>query len=223
MSRLLIVAAHPDDEALGCAGTIARHVAQGGTAKCVFMTNGVDARGEDDKESVRRAESAYGAARLLGCEQPELLDFPDNAMDSVPLISVVRAIERTIAEFCPDEVLTHHGGDLNVDHRITHHAVATACRPIAGQTVRQIRCFETLSSTEWSPVSTGPAFRPSVFVDISDYLEVKVAALDAYCQEMRPFPHPRSLEVVRAQAAFRGSSAGMRAAEAFELLRRIER
>jgi LmbE family N-acetylglucosaminyl deacetylase len=210
MKRILIIAAHPDDEALGCAGTIARHVAEGGTAKCLFMTNGVDARGKDGAESVKRAESAHCAARLLGCERPELLDFPDNAMDSVPLISVVRAIERTIEDFAPDEVLTHHGCDLNVDHRITNQAVATACRPIAGQTVRQIRCFETLSSTEWSPTSLGPAFRPNVFVDISDYLEIKVAALDAYRQEMRAFPHPRSKEVTTRK--FRGPrcSGGLR-------------
>lgn len=223
MKRILIIAAHPDDEALGCAGTIARHVAHGGSAKCLFMTNGVDARGKNDEESASRAQSAHRAARLLGCEQPELLDFPDNAMDSVPLISVVRAIERTIVDFAPDEVLTHHGGDLNVDHRITNQAVATACRPIAGRTVRQIRCFETLSSTEWSTASIGPTFRPSVFVDISDYLEIKLAVLDEYRQEMRPFPHPRSHEVIRAQAALRGSSAGLHAAEAFELIRRIER
>jgi LmbE family N-acetylglucosaminyl deacetylase len=223
MKRLLVIAAHPDDEALGCAGTIARHVAQGGTAKCIFMTNGVDARGADGEESARRADSARRAARILGCEQPELLDFPDNAMDSVPLISVVRAIERTIADFAPEDVLTHHGCDLNVDHRITNQAVATACRPIVGRTVRQIRCFETLSSTEWSPAPTGPAFRPSVFVDISDYLETKITAIDAYRQEMRQFPHPRSPEVIRAQATLRGSSAGLCAAEAFELLRRIER
>lgn len=216
-----MIAAHPDDEALGCGGTIARHVAAGGRAKCLFMTNGVDARGANASESMRRAESAARASSVLGCESPEILDFPDNAMDSVPLIKVVKQIEREIANFLPDEVLTHHGSDLNVDHRITFQAVITACRPLDGRGVRGIHCFETPSSTEWSSRAIGPSFQPNHFVDVSEHLDRKLAALREYAQEMRSFPHPRSMEGISALAALRGSSVGLRAAEAFETFRRI--
>ncbi len=220
--RVLVVAAHPDDEALGCGGTIARHVAGGGQVQCLFMTNGVDARGTDSAASARRSESAGRAARCLGFTNPTILNFPDNGMDSVPLLAATKAVERVLGEHLPNVIYTHHGSDLNVDHRITHQAVITACRPLPGTSVNLILCFETLSSTEWSSRAIGDGFRPNHFVNIAAHLGAKLSALAEYEEEMRTFPHPRSPEAVRALATLRGSCVGLPAAEAFELVRHID-
>ena len=136
-------------------------------------------------------------------------------------------VEGLIGKINPEVVYTHHGGDLNIDHVITHRAVMTATRPTAGQSVRagqpvyELLTFEVLSSTEWSFQQLSPAFRPNVFVDISETLDVKGEALACYATELREFPHPRSVDGIRAAARRWGSVAGVGAAEAFELVRSI--
>ena len=142
-------------------------------------------------------------------------------MDSLELLDVVKLVEVAVAEIRPDTVYTHHPYDLNVDHRITHEAVLTACRPLPGSVVSSIYTYETVSSTEWGV--GGNTFVPTHFVDISAYLESKIAALEAYESEMRSAPHARSLETVRALAKLRGSSVGVAAAEAFCVVRQIRR
>jgi len=221
--KVLIVAAHPDDEALGCGGTIARHVERGDVVDVLFVADGVSARGADAQALARRQDAARKATSILGTQPPHFLDLPDNQLDSVPLIEVTQAIERLAREVAPAIVYTHHGADLNVDHRIVHQAVLTAFRPIPGASVVGLFAFETASSTEWSSSAVGPAFAPDRFVDISGHLECKVAALDAYAEEMRPFPHARSLVSVRSLAMWRGACVGLAAAEAFVTLRWIER
>jgi LmbE family N-acetylglucosaminyl deacetylase len=227
--RVLVVAAHPDDEALGCGGTIARHVRVGDEVSATFMTDGVGARVATDPgealermaEGRSRSLAAKQAARILGVASVDWIDLPDNQMDSVPLLAVVKVVAHAVSALQPDIIYTHHGGDLNIDHRITHQAVMTACRPMPGSSVKAIYAFEVPSSTEWAPESMQP-FRPNHFVDISATLDAKLDALAAYEEEMRAFPHARSIEAVRALAAWRGASVGLKAAEAFMTLRRIE-
>jgi LmbE family N-acetylglucosaminyl deacetylase len=221
-NQILIVAAHPDDEALGCGGAIARHVAAGDSIAALFLADGETSRGTGGGLSSRR-EAARKAAKILGFEAQHFLDFPDNRLDSVPLLDVVRAVEAVLAAIRPNMIYTHHAGDLNVDHRIAQQAVLTACRPLAGSSVERILAFEVPSSTEWSAPGVGPLFAPNVFVDIAEFLPKKLAALAAYADEMRPFPHPRSIEAVGALARWRGASAGMAAAEAFMLVRDLRR
>lgn len=222
--RVLVVAAHPDDEALGCGGTMARHAADGDDVHVVFLTDGVAARGSDLPESDNaqvRHSAAEQATRILGASGLTHFDFPDNRLDCVALLDVAQAIEGLAREFQPTVVYTHHAGDLNVDHRICHQAVLTAFRAFPGQTVRRIFGFEVCSSTEWAFGSFHPAFVPNRYVDISSTLEKKMASLDAYSMEMRPFPHVRSPEAVRALATWRGACAGLNAAEAFSVIREI--
>jgi LmbE family N-acetylglucosaminyl deacetylase len=220
---VLIVAAHPDDEALGCGGAIARHADAGDAVHILFVADGVGARGSDKTELTARMTAAKSAAKILGAREPRFLNLPDNRLDTVPLLDIVQSIEREADPLQASIIYTHHGGDLNVDHRVTHQAVMTAFRPLPGRPARSIFGFETLSATEWSTASTGDAFRPNHFIDIGAQLDRKLAALDAYAAEMRPAPHPRSPEVVRALAVVRGSAAGLAAAEAFTVLRTIER
>jgi len=216
---VLVVAAHTDDEALGCGGTIARHVAEGDTVYAVFMADGVTSRvGADQADLTRRMQTAENARVILGIKENFYLGLPDNRMDSIPLIDVVQPLERIIDKLKPTIVYTHHHGDLNVDHRITHQAVMTACRPMPGSSVRAIYAFEVLSSTEWATPTAEP-FLPNYFVDISAHLSIKREALKAYYQEMRKAPHSRSEKHIMSLASHRGQTVGVLAAEAFMSIR----
>jgi LmbE family N-acetylglucosaminyl deacetylase len=222
MSKVvLVVAAHADDEALGCGGTIARHVAEGDTVHAVFLADGVSSRqGVDVDDLSRRLAATEQARQILGITSNTFLGFPDNRLDGMPLIEIVQALEQVIGKINPQVVYTHHYGDLNVDHRIAHQAVMTACRPIPEGTVKEIYAFEVMSSTEWACVSLMP-FLPNLFVDISGYLATKLNALQAYALEMRFAPHSRSLAHLTALARHRGHGVGVDAAEAFMVIRAV--
>jgi LmbE family N-acetylglucosaminyl deacetylase len=216
---ILVIVAHADDEVLGCGGTIARHVAEGDAVYIIFMADGVGSRGNaQSAELQRRNEARDAALKILGVTEWHVLDFPDNRMDSVPLLEVVQALEPIVSKIQPERVYTHHHGDLNVDHRVTHQAVLTACRPLPGSSVREILVFEVISSTEWATPGLAPLI-PNAFVDISEYLPKKLEALAAYELEMRAAPHSRSVGHVESLARHRGNSVGVEAAEGFEVVR----
>ena len=223
MNSIAVVAAHPDDEILGCGGTIAAHVHRGDTVSVLILAQGIASR--DGDQVSEQQEELYQAARrandVVGTGRLEFGAFPDNRMDSVDLLDVVRRVEAFFAEVKPDCVYTHYPNDLNVDHRIVSQAVLTAGRPLPGVQTTTILFFETPSSTEWSCIPMGGGFSPNWFTDISETLDVKLQALQAYAMEMRPFPHARSLEAVRHLAHWRGASAGLAAAEAFMLARHL--
>jgi len=219
---VLVVATHPDDEVLGCGGSIARHVAEGDVVHVLFMSDGVYSRGECHLDELHQRNQACDEAQcILGVTDWQALAFPDNRMDSVPLLDVVQSLEPIIQQIQPTLVYTHHHGDLNVDHRVTHQAVMTACRPQPGASVMGIYSFEVLSSTGWGAPNVELAFVPNVFVDVASVWEQKLAALRCYEQEMRDFPHARSFEAVDALAKYRGITVGVEVAEAFQLERMI--
>ncbi len=216
---ILVVAAHPDDEVLGCGGTIARHAAEGDTVHVVFIADGEGARaGAAANAALAREKAAITALSILGAATPIFLGFEDNPLDAYRLLDIVRSVESVIAEVAPDVVYTHHCGDLNIDHELTHRAVLTACRPVPGSPAREIYSFEVVSSTEWNS-TRGRDFIPQLYVDVTAYMPTKRLALEAYCEEMRPVPHARSIENVAALATFRGASVGVGAAEAFMVMR----
>ena len=217
--KILVVAAHADDEVLGCGGTIARHVAEGDEVHVVFMADGVTSRSiYEPKQLKHRNQARDNALRILGVAGCHAFDFPDNRMDSIPLLDLVRTLEPIIREFEPASVFTHHFGDLNVDHRVTHQAVITACRPVPNSSVREILGFEVLSSTEWATPNAN-LFLPNLFVDITKYISIKAEAAEAYDLEMRDKPHSRSIENLMALSTYRGHSAGLNHAEAFMVYR----
>jgi len=218
---VLVVAAHPDDEVLGCGGTVAKHVASGDRVHVVFMANGVGARGGKINDAVRERETAtFAAAKILGTISTTCLGFPDNRMDSLALIDIVQPFEKALDKIKPEIIYTHHYGDLNVDHRITHQAVMTACRAMPGSSVNEILTFEVMSSTEWNSPNHAQ-FQPNLFVDTSAFLELKIKALKAYSIEMRLAPHSRSIENLVHLARHRGCCIGVQAAEAFMVMRII--
>jgi N-acetylglucosamine malate deacetylase 1 len=219
---VLIVAAHADDEALGCGGTIARHVAEGDKVNAVFLADGVSSRpSSGPQELSHRRLSSENARLILGIQQNIYLEFPDNRLDTLPLIGIVQQLEVIIQKLRPHIIYTHHHGDLNVDHQVVHKATLTACRPMPLLCVRKIYAFEVMSSTEWATPGAAP-FVPNHFVDIGVHLETKMNALKAYEKEMRQTPHSRSSMHLECLARHRGHSVGVAAAEAFMTVRTID-
>ena len=220
---VLVVAAHPDDEVLGCGGTLARIAGAGGAVHVLLIADGETSRvararpKTEARRLARRRRAAQAAGEILGVASVDVLDHPDNRLDSVDLLDLVKEIEAIVQRYNPSMVLTHHAGDVNVDHRAVHDAVIAACRPLPGHCVRKLLFFEVPSSTEWRPCGSAQQFNPNWFVDISATLATKMQALKAYEAELRAFPHPRSLGAVEALAKWRGASVGVMAAEAFAL------
>jgi len=226
MTKVLVIAAHPDDEVLGCGGTIARLAREGHDLYIAILGEGFTSRFQRREQADLSMVGALHtrsreAAQMLGAKDIFLHNLPDNRFDTVPLLEVIKIVEGLIANLGPNVIYTHHGCDLNVDHRVTHQAVLTATRPLKGQPVREVYAFEIPSSTEWAFHRNGSAFHPNVFIDVSDTLAIKVQAFCHYETEVRPFPHPRSPEAITAIGQRWGSVAGCNAAEAFELVRAI--
>jgi LmbE family N-acetylglucosaminyl deacetylase len=219
--QILVVAAHSDDEVLGCAGTIVRHTNAGDKVHLLFMTDGVGSRLGVNISVNSRILAAENSAKILGVTSVENLDFPDNSLDGLPLLDIIKVIEAKIEKLQPQVIYTHHLGDLNVDHQITHKAVMTACRPQPDFCVKEIFAFEVLSSTEWQTPGYFP-FIPNVFVDIGKYIDIKRKALEVYSEEMRQSPHSRSIENTLRLNALRGNAVGVEYAESFVLLRKIK-
>ncbi len=225
--KVLIVAAHPDDEVLGCGATLARHVAAGDAVSVLFLSEGVTGRSEpgvarDWSADIAEREAMAGrAAQLLGYSIAGFLRHPNLRMREQPLLDLVKQIDGAIRLLSPEVIYTHHIGDMNTDHRIAADAVLTACRPRQGLSVRSIYAFETPSSTEWNSPLHAPPFAPVRFVDVTAFLPRKLEAMRCYDFELRPMPHPRSPEAVEALARYRGVSIGVAAAEAFTVLREL--
>lgn len=228
-SRVLVVAAHPDDEVLGCGGTMARHAAAGDEVSVLILGEGATSRSKKrqpkkwKKELGQLRRGVKQAARLLGVTRTFHDEFPDNRFDSVSLLEIVKAIEEIKAKVVPAIVYTHHGGDLNIDHRITFQAVMTAWRPQPGEVVETIYAFEVPSSTEWQAMTGDQVFRPTVYVDISRTLPKKLQAMRAYGTEVRAYPHPRSPQALELTARRNGIEVGVKAAERFALIRSLLR
>lgn len=225
--RVLVVAAHPDDEVLGVGGTILRHTAQGDRVRILIMAEGLTSRaGQRDVDQFHGAleelhDKAKKVGDILGAENVQLFNFPDNRMDGRELLDVVKAVEGEVDQFLPDVVYTHHAGDVNVDHTYTHNAVVTACRSLPGQCVKELYFFETPSSTEWQMQTADKVFLPNMYVDIAEMFSKKMQALELYESEMRDYPHSRSYKAVEILARYRGYAAGIALAEAFSVGRII--
>lgn len=222
--KVLFIVAHSDDETLGAAGTIARHVESGDGVYAMHMTNGVGGRELGDPNLVlRRNDAAKRAAKILGFNWIDGADFPDNQMDSIPLLSIVKVIERAKALIKPQIIYTHSHADLNEDHRRVCQATLTAFRPQPNESWVEIRTFEVPSATDYGHKSVTNVFCPNLYVNITETWQKKISALKEYDIEMREPPHSRSFEGLKNLARYRGNQSGVEYAEAFEVIRKIER
>ena len=232
--KILIIVAHPDDEVLGMGGTIKKLTKQSHNVKIVILATGITSRRSSDysnstdyksdekiknttkKQLKELQKDAKNASKILGVTKLDMMEFPDNEMDKITNLEVTKRIEKIIDEFKPQIIYTHSEYDLNVDHRIIHNAVITATRPTQKFIVKKVITFEVPSSTEWN---FSKKFIPNIFVDISKELSVKTRAMKEYRNEIRKFPHPRSVEGLEIIAKRWGSVSGYNAAEAFCLVR----
>lgn len=221
MSKVIaVIAAHADDEVLGCGGAIAKFIKAGCQVHVLLLADGETSRSnldpkDYDKAKKARNKAAMCANEILGTTSLTMLNFPDNRMDGAELLDVVIAVETFIAEHRPNVVITHFSNDVNIDHQITNQAVVVACRPQPNHCVEELLFMEIASSTEWIPVTGQVMFSPNYWVDITEFIDTKMAALNAYKDELREFPHPRSLEGVKALSIWRGCTVGVASAESF--------
>jgi|UniRef100_A0A7V5XZE9 LmbE family N-acetylglucosaminyl deacetylase len=214
--KILIVVAHPDDEILGMGGTIAKY-AQKKDFYLLILTDGVSAR---DKKLIKKQEAnAKKANRFLGVKDIYFLRFSDERLDAYPLLTIIQKIEKIIKTLQPTEVYTHFPYDVNQDHRRTYEAVAVACRPLSGSSIKRIFTFEIPGSTEWY---YRDKFIPNYYeVLTKKEIDLKINAFKFYEKEVKKFPHPRSEEGIIIKAKIRGSEIGVPFAEGFYLIKAI--
>lgn len=225
MRKVLSILAHPDDEVLGCGGTIARLSKKGNEMYVLILGEGITSRDNIRDKQKRKSEilalrkQAEKANKLLGIKKIFFYDFPDNRFDTIPFLDIVKVIEKIKNQIKPEIIFTHYEKDLNIDHQITYKAVITATRPLEKENVKEIYSFEIPSSTEWSyPLS----FSPNMFYDISETIDVKIKALKEYKSELKKYPYPRSLEGVELTAKNWGMKVGLNYAEAFKIVRIVK-
>lgn len=223
--KILIIAAHPDDEVLGCFGTVSRLIQEGYEAYTLILGEGKTSR-DDKRDALLRQneidnirEEVNEANKLIGIKKVFIKNFPDNRFDSVDLLDIIKVISKIKEEIKPDIIFTHYENDLNIDHQITYKAVVTATRPTKNESVKEIYSFEVLSSTEWNyPLS----FSPDTFFDITENIDFKIRAMGEYKSELCQYPHPRSLDGIKLNAQYQGMRVGKKYAEAFKSIRIIK-
>ena len=221
---ILFIVAHTDDEALGLGGTIAKHHENEELVFGISMTDGVSARYDASFEKKeRRLNIAKKSAEILGYDWIKHGEFPDNKMDSIPLLEVVKFIESVKLDLKPDIIYTHSPSDLNKDHRIVYEATLTAFRPQPFENWKEIRTFEVPSATDYGADCFTNNFSPNLFIDITKTIKKKLLALEEYSEEMREPPHSRSIEGVNNLAKLRGFQSGLNFAEAFRIIKKIEK
>lgn len=227
--RIMVVAAHPDDELLGLGATLHRIIKeQGAQVHVIILGEGITSRSdirnpEQWKEQLEQHHRNIETARQhIGYHSMRTYNFADNRFDSHDLLDIVKVVEHEKESYRPDIIMTHNSTDLNIDHQLTFQAVMTATRPMEGERVRTVLCFETPSATEWQAPSMQPFFAPNLYVAVREEdVEAKIKAMAAYEFESRPFPHPRSAEALRILAQYRGVQVGAAYAEAFQIVRQI--
>jgi len=220
--RVLVIAPHPDDETLGCGGTLLKHVAAGDSASWVIVTKAYEPRWSAEdiarrEQQIERVSAAYGFAKRFR------LSFPAARLDTVPIEDLMATFNEIVADVKPEWIYTVHAGDVHSDHRVVFEATTSAVKSFnsANKGVSRLLSYETISSTDATPPSPTTVFLPNVYCDITPFLERKLEIMSLYEGEVHPYPLPRALESIRALARFRGATVATEYAEAFMMLREL--
>lgn len=215
----LVIAAHPDDEILGCGGII-KKLSNKEEFYVLILTGGADTRYAKSMENVLK-DSAIKANKIIGTKELFFENLPNQKMDNIPILEVTQIIEKYITKLKPDRVFTHHIGDLNKDHQVIAEATFTATRPIVGQVVKEVYSYNVPSSTEWNFIEGEKTFIPNIFIDIKDELDFKLKSMECYESECRDYPHPRNPKSLRVHANYWGVVSGFEYVEPFKLIRKL--
>jgi len=218
MKKILVICAHPDDETLGLGGTLSLNAEKGHVCNVIFFTDGQFGRNTTKKGIEERKSNAKKACRTLGIDKVEFLNYKDQTLDAIPIVELSCKIENYIKKWKPEIIFTHFEGDINQDHRRLFEATMIATRPTPKSKIKQIICYETPSSTDWG----FSQFNPNYFVDITSSINKKISAIKKYGNEIKKFPHPRSIKAIKNRATYWGSSVGLSYAEPFHIIRKIE-
>lgn len=226
MKKVLVIAAHPDDEVLGMGGTIAKLVKSGCVVDVMIVTDGSSSQYRDsdrlDEIISAKKKETRNCAVILGVRDIYYGELPDMKLDTTPHIRINQVIEDVIDKVQPDTVFTHFWGDVNLDHQNVYKSTLVAVRPVMGQVVKELYCYRVPSSTEWTPNKADTMFMPNYLVDIEKFAEQKYKAFACYSTELREYPHPRSVQHLREIDKAAGLRVGMLAAEEFVLLRKLD-
>jgi LmbE family N-acetylglucosaminyl deacetylase len=217
MKTVLVIATHPDDEILGCGGTLARHVAEGDQVFSVIVCEGESIR--YSTQNVHQSDAIVNSGKVIGIKQNYHLRFPDQKLDTFSLIDVIVPLEKIVREIKPQIVYIQFGGDINRDHKIVFEAALVALRPIESY-IETILSYYTVGSTDWGYPRN---FVPDTWINIVDYLEIKQKAFACYISEVKDYPHPRSFQAVNNLAFYAGNQVSLEAAEAYVTIRRVNR
>lgn len=229
--RIMVVVAHPDDELLGLGATMHKLIKeQGIIAHVVILGEGITSRSDSHNPEVWKEQleqhhrNMKVACQCIGYQSVHTYNFADNRFDSHDMLDIVKVVEKEKETFQPDVIFTHNGSDLNIDHQLTFQAVMTATRPMADEIVKMVVCFETPSATEWQANNHPQHFAPNLYISVSkEDLEAKTKGMAAYEFESRPYPHPRSSKALEILAQYRAVQVGLEYAEAFQIIRYINR
>lgn len=221
--KILIIVAHSDDESFGCGGLIKKLSLNKNKITAISFTNGVGSRSKNNiNEILKRKKSSIKASKILGFKWLAQYDYPDNELDKISLLEIIKKIEKHKKKIQPQIVLTHNFSDLNIDHRKIAEATLTAFRPEPKEKLEQLITFEVPSATDFRVLKNKKNFLPNYFVNIEKFLKFKIKAIKCYKQELKKYPHSRSLIGIKNLNKIRGNQSGLKFAEAFEIIRRIE-
>ena len=225
MKKILVIAAHPDDEVLGMGGTIIKMVNMNCEVNVLIVTDGSSSQYRDEVDIQKiiddKKKETFACARKLGVKNVYYGNLPDMKLDCTPHIVINKEIEKLVERLQPDTIFTHFWGDVNVDHQQVYKSTLVAVRPVMGQVVKELYCYRVPSSTEWTPCKADTMFVPNVFVDIKEEADLKYRAFAEYSTELREYPHPRSVQHLKELDIARGLEVGQGPTETFVLLRRL--
>ena len=219
--KILVLGAHSDDEVLGVGGTILKVKENNSVVDVLIVTDSASAQYNEKQKLDNRDSNLHQCCKILKVDNVFQWDLPDMRLDTLSHLEMNKKLSFFIEKSDYDTVFIHHPNDINKDHQVLFDSLMVVCRPMPNQKVKSILTFYTPSSTEWGSFEKNRMFCPNVFVDIENYMDLKLNALSKYTDEVREFPHPRSLENVENVAKYFGSQVGLKFAEPFYLIRSV--
>ncbi|MCP5463710.1 MAG: PIG-L family deacetylase [Deltaproteobacteria bacterium] len=221
MKNILVVAPHPDDETLGCGGTLLKHKEMGDQISWLIVTEMKESEGFVAEIVAKREEEIKTAANLYGFDQVKRLGFATTKLDTLPVGELVAAMSKAFQEIKPTVVYAPYPGDVHTDHRFVFDAVNACSKSFRYPFIKEVLCYETISETEFNLDPMASSFKPNRFVNIENHLDQKINIMKTFASELGEFPFPRSEKVIRAMAEWRGSMIGTKAAEAQMILKEV--